>query len=145
MRRSGSGPETRTRPNRYGAAEPVYVSPSWWNASLTAMPRPCSSLRAASMSETTRYRPWAEPGAAGVTFRAGRSELDDAEVVAGGEVSVEPPAKIAVELLGAIDVRNRDHGDLELHVERPRIGDVDGGGTDLSVHVELLRLGRRPV
>jgi hypothetical protein len=30
--------------------------------------------------------------------RAGRRELDDAEVVAGSEVSVEPPAQIAVEL-----------------------------------------------
>jgi hypothetical protein len=27
-----------------------------------------SSSRAASMSETIRYRPWAEPGAAAVTF-----------------------------------------------------------------------------
>jgi hypothetical protein len=76
--------------------------------------------------------------------RAGRRELDDAVVVAGGEVGVEPPAQIAVELLGAVDVRNRDHGDLDLHVERPRIRDVDGGGTDLGVHDELLRLGRRP-
>ena len=76
--------------------------------------------------------------------RAGRRELDDAEVVAGGEVGVEPPAEILVELLGAIDFRNRDHGDLKLHVERPRIRDIDGGGTDLSVHVELLWLGRWP-
>ena len=68
MRRSGSAPGTRIRPNRYGSSEPVYVSPSWWNDSLTAMPRSSSSFRAALMSETTRYRPWAEPGAAGVTF-----------------------------------------------------------------------------
>jgi hypothetical protein len=62
--------------------------------------------------------------------RAGRRELDDAEVVAGGEVSVEPPAQLAVELLGAIDVGNRDHGDLELHVEWPRRGGAEKGLVD---------------
>jgi hypothetical protein len=72
--------------------------------------------------------------------RPGRRELDDAEV-ASGEVGVKPPAEIAVELLGAIDVGNRDHGDLELHVEWPRIGDSNGRGTDLSVHVELPGVG----
>ena len=72
---------------------------SGWNTSLTSTPRPTSSSRAASMSETIRYRPWAEPGAADVMFvpnwieqpRAGRRELDDPEAVVEGEVGVEPP------------------------------------------------------
>ena len=99
---------------------------------------------AASMSETMRYRPWAEPGAAGVTFlpkmtEAGGArgrELDDAEVVAVGEVGVEPPAEVAIETLGAIDVRNGDDDDLELHVDRrPPSAVFDGGSTaDLSGH-----------
>ncbi len=51
------------------------------------------------MSETIRYSPWAEPGAAAVTFLpkmteqsgARRRELHHAEVVTLGEVGVEPP------------------------------------------------------
>ena len=42
-----------------------------------------------------------------------------AEVVAVGEVGVEPPTEAAVESLGAVDIRNRDDDDLELHVDRP--------------------------
>jgi hypothetical protein len=45
--------------------------------------------------------------------RARRRELDDAEVVTGCEVGVEPPTQAAVKALGAIDVRNRDDDDLE--------------------------------
>ena len=80
------------------------------------------------MSETIRYRPLAEPGAAAVTFfaeddraaGAGRRELDHAEVVAPGEVGVEPPTQAAIEALGAIGVRNRDDDDLKPHVDSPR-------------------------
>jgi hypothetical protein len=39
-----------------------------WNTSLTSPPRRSSSFRAVSISETARYKPWAEPGAAVVTF-----------------------------------------------------------------------------
>ena len=77
------------------------------------------------MSETIRYRPWAEPGAAAVTFLpkmteqpgAGRRELHHAEALAVVEVGVEPPPEVRVELLRAIDVRNGDDDDLELHVD----------------------------
>ncbi len=77
------------------------------------------------MSETIRYRPWAEPGAAGVTFLpkmtehagAGRRELDDAEVFTVVVVGVEPPPELRVELLGAVDIRDGDDDDLELHVD----------------------------
>src|SRR5580693_3951866 len=50
---------------------------------------------------------------------ARRRELDHAVVVAGGEVSVEPPTQAVVKALSAIDVRNWDDDDLELHVDRP--------------------------
>ena len=39
-------------------------------------------------------------------------------MVTDDEVSVEPPAQAAVKLLGAIDVRDGNGGDLELHVDR---------------------------
>jgi hypothetical protein len=66
-------------------------------------PRRASSSRAASISETTRYRPWADPGAADVTRvpnwnrtpRAGRRELDDPEAVVEGEIRVQPPAELS--------------------------------------------------
>ena len=38
------------------------------NTSLISTPRPISSSRAAPMSETIRYSPWATPGAAAVTL-----------------------------------------------------------------------------
>ena len=49
---------------------------------------------------------------------AGRRELDDPEAVVDGEVGVEPPPEAAVELLRAVDVRDGDDDDLELHVDR---------------------------
>jgi hypothetical protein len=49
-------------------------------------------------------------------WRAGRRELYHPPV-AGGEVGIQPPAEAAVKALGAIDVRNRDDDDLELHVD----------------------------
>jgi hypothetical protein len=49
---------------------------------------------------------------------AGRGKLDHAEVVLAVVVGVEPPPEAAVKALGAIDVRNRDDGDLQLHVDR---------------------------
>src|SRR5229473_2639450 len=50
------------------ASGQAYTPPASWNASLTSTPRLSRSLRAAPMSETIRYSPWAEPGAAAVTF-----------------------------------------------------------------------------
>jgi hypothetical protein len=67
--------------------------------------------------------------------RAGRRELDDPPV-AGGEVGIQPPAEAAVKPLGAIDVRNRDDDDLELHVDRPRFGALG-----CSCHGSLLDVG----
>ena len=51
-----------------------------------------------------------EPG--GVNWMTRKRVTDD-------EVGVESPTQAAVEALGAIDVRNRDDDDLELHVDRP--------------------------
>jgi hypothetical protein len=47
---------------------------------------------------------------------ARRCELDDAEVVTSSAVGVEPPAETPVELLCAVDIRDRDDDHLELHV-----------------------------
>jgi hypothetical protein len=38
--------------------------------------------------------------------RAGRRELDDPEAVIEGEVGVEPPPEVPVELLRAVDIRD---------------------------------------
>src|SRR5262249_44688231 len=51
---------------------------------------------------------------------AWRRELHAPERVANDEVGVEPPAQVAVKALGAIDVRDGDGGDLELHVDGSR-------------------------
>ena len=74
---------------------------------------------------------------------AGRRELDHVPIVTGGEVGVEPPTEVAVEALGAIDVRDRDDDDLELHVDRPRSRGLSCGfAAHLSTaHVRLLRFG----
>jgi hypothetical protein len=52
----------------------------------------------------------------GATRARGR-ELDNAEAVIEGEVGIQPPPKIRVELLGPIHIRDRDHEHLELHVD----------------------------
>jgi hypothetical protein len=52
--------------------------------------------------------------------RTRRRELDDAEAVIEGEVGVESPTEISVELLRALDIRYRDHDDLELQIN-PRL------------------------
>ncbi len=74
---------------------------------------------------------------------ARRRELDDAEVVAGGEVGVEPPPEAAVERLRAVDIRNRDDDDLELHVDVLRFRGLDCRFAALlgPDHVELLGFG----
>jgi hypothetical protein len=46
----------------------------------------------------------------------GGVKLDQAEIVAGEAVEVEPPSDPLVELLRAVDIRNGDDDDLELHV-----------------------------
>src|SRR5215475_9489301 len=48
----------------------------------------------------------------------GWRELDDAEVVVIREFGVESPSKPRVELFCAIKIRNGDHHDLKLHVDR---------------------------
>src|SRR4029077_3826497 len=47
---------------------------------------------------------------------ARRRELDQAETLGGGAVEVEPPSDPLVKPLRAVDIRNRDDDDLELHV-----------------------------
>src|SRR5208282_2224984 len=47
---------------------------------------------------------------------ARRRELDQAEIFAGGAVDVEPPSDPLVKFLRAVDIRNGDDDDLELHV-----------------------------
>jgi hypothetical protein len=44
------------------------------------------------------------------------TELDDPEAVIEGEVSVEPPPKVPVELLRAVDIRDGNDDHLKLHV-----------------------------
>ena len=99
------------------------------------------------MSETIRYSPWAEPGAAAVTFLPKMTEHPEPGGVnwitrkssPRGEVGVKPPPEAAVKALGAIDVRNRDDDDLEFHVHPPRVR-----GLDCSVaHMNLRLLGPR--
>jgi hypothetical protein len=76
------------------------------------------------MSETIKYKPWAEPGAAAVTVLPKMIEhpepggvLDDAEVFTVVVVGVEaPPKLLAVKLFGAVDIRDGDDDYLELHV-----------------------------
>src|SRR5712692_7761245 len=48
---------------------------------------------------------------------ARRRKLDRAPVVTVGEVGVEPPPEPPIELLRAVDIRDRDDDDLELHVD----------------------------
>jgi hypothetical protein len=48
--------------------------------------------------------------------RARRRQLHDPEVRAGGEVGVQPPPELLVEVPGPVHVGDRQHDDLELHV-----------------------------
>jgi hypothetical protein len=71
--------------------------------------------------------PSAEPGAAVVSPwpnvteapDPGGGELNDAKAVHRGDVVVEPPAQVLVELLGSVDVGHGDDLDLEVHVDLP--------------------------
>jgi len=51
------------------------------------------------------------------------------------EVAVEPPPEAAIELLGAVDIRDRDDDDLEFHVAFAdgrivgRVAAMDFGGS----------------
>jgi hypothetical protein len=56
--------------------------------------------------------------------RAGRRELDDSEAVIEGEVCIEPPPKVLVELLRAVDIRDGDDEHLELQVDSRHTGRV---------------------
>jgi hypothetical protein len=56
-------------------------------------------------------------------------------------IGIQPPAPAAVELLGAVAVRDGAAGDVELHVDGPRIHILDGGIGYLDGHFQLLRLG----
>src|SRR6185437_6621444 len=47
-------------------------------------------------------------------------ELNHAKVLAVLEVGVQPPTKLRIELLRAIRIRDRNHNDLELHVDPRR-------------------------
>jgi hypothetical protein len=74
--------------------------------------------------------------------RPWRSELHDPERVTDDEIDIESPAQVPVKMFGAIDVRNRDDDDLELHINQ-----LCFRGLDCSVvadcsgtHVYLLNL-----
>ena len=56
----------------------------------------------------------------------GWRELDDSKSVIKAEVGVEPPAESCVELLRAVDIRDRNDDDLEFQVD---ILDVRCGGS----------------
>src|SRR5262249_36091954 len=43
-------------------------------------------------------------------------ELDDSEAVVEGEVGIEPPTEVPIELLRTVDIRYRDDDGLELQV-----------------------------
>jgi hypothetical protein len=53
---------------------------------------------------------------------ARRRELDDRQAVERGDVVVEPPTQVFIELLGSVDVGHGDEVDLELHVDLPSVG-----------------------
>ena len=99
---------------------------SRWNTSLTATPRATRLARAASMSDTTRKRPRAEPGAAEViplpkwTEHAEPGGVNcnprNASPLMNSASSRQP--SLRVEALGAIDIRDGNDDDFELHVER---------------------------
>ena len=70
------------------------------------------------MSETIRY-PSPEPGAADVRFLPKMTEHQEPGGVNGhhaGRRDVLPPPDLPVELLGAVNIRDGDDDDLELHV-----------------------------
>src|ERR1700722_17542897 len=49
--------------------------------------------------------------------RARRRELNDPKVLTVVIVGVEPPPEAPVEFLRTVDIRDRDNGDFELHVD----------------------------
>jgi hypothetical protein len=51
------------------------------------------------------------------TAGAGRRELNNAKVVAAVEISIEAPAELRVELLGAVHIRDGNDHDLEPQVD----------------------------
>src|SRR5262249_51865314 len=51
--------------------------------------------------------------------RAWGCELDNAKAFHRGDVVVEPPAQVLIEVLGPVNVGHRDDLNLELHVELP--------------------------
>src|SRR5581483_34013 len=55
------------------------------------------------------------------TSGAGRCELYSTPVVTSGEISVEPPSKLCVELLRPVYIGNRDDDHLKFHVDCTRI------------------------
>src|SRR4029077_14024863 len=57
---------------------------------------------------------------------AGWGKLDDAEPAHRGDVVVEPPTQMVVELLGPTDVGHRNDVDLEVHLDGPAHGYLPG-------------------
>src|SRR6202451_2754352 len=65
----------------------------------------------------------------------GRRELHNAEAVIKGEVGIEPPPEFGVELLRAVNVRDRNDDHLELHVYSFGASTaLNVRGSDCSVH-----------
>src|SRR5436189_4955340 len=51
-------------------------------------------------------------------FRIVWCELNNTEIIAFREIGIESPTELFVERLRNIDIRNAEHHDLELHVDR---------------------------
>ena len=94
---------------------PPITMTSWsLTSAVPRRPAPAPCIRRTSRASSGPPRPSAS--------RARRGQprhVDQAEVVTGGDVGVEPPPQAPVELLRAVDVGYGDDDDLELHVGRP--------------------------
>src|SRR5829696_9651999 len=76
-------------------------------------------------------------------LRVGRRELHPPDVVAGGEVGVQPPPEALIEALCPIDVGDGQRDHLELHVDGPDLRDFRRGlgAPPSAAHVYLHRSG----
>src|SRR5208337_426011 len=110
-----------------------------WNTSLTSTPHR-RAQRVPPRCPTRRDRVLVPTPSRAKVDRARRArwrKLYDPKLVTTGQVGVEPPTQAAIKALGAIDVRNRDDDDLELHVDRSSSGGLDCRFAASTAHVEL--------
>lgn len=76
-----------------------------------------------------------------MTASLGR-ELNGPRAITPDKVRIDPPAQVAVKVLGAIDIGNWDDSDLKLHVDCSRFRDFSRGfaARQNGVHLDLLYL-----